>query len=447
MRSKHWLAIAASALLLAAACGGGGSTATPGGAASPTAGGGGSPAASTPAGPAEQVELKFATYVWQPATVEATDEIVADWNEANPNIQVEIVPIDVESVHDALVTQFQGGTASDIIHDEALDLAGFVNQGFLADMTPLIPEEVKGQAPQGIWDSMTYDGKIYGAPLLLQSYVVFANADHLEEAGIEQPEIDAPWTWDDLQTNAETLTGDGRFGLAWGLRSPVAGMLSTSLNYDGTYFYDEGGTTVVRFGEGERAIPSRIHEMAYTDQSIDPAALGASGSDNLAAFLAGRFSMFIGGNFYGQQLIEQAPEDFNWVMLPLLQGNSQTQSANPQSLSIATQSEHPQEAAQFIAFFMQPENLSRLAMGDWLVPATPAAGEAVLEETGGENGWDVVVSSTEHLSVAPYIQLEDFPQWRDQIATPGMQQYFANQIDLDALGQQLEEGWTQIGGG
>jgi ABC-type glycerol-3-phosphate transport system substrate-binding protein len=206
MRSKHWLAIAASALLLAAACGGGGSTATPGGAASPTAGGGGSPAASTPAGPAEQVELKFATYVWQPATVEATDEIVADWNEANPNIQVEIVPIDVESVHDALVTQFQGGTASDIIHDEALDLAGFVNQGFLADMTPLIPEEVKGQAPQGIWDSMTYDGKIYGAPLLLQSYVVFANADHLEEAGIEQPEIDAPWTWDDLQTNAAKVS-------------------------------------------------------------------------------------------------------------------------------------------------------------------------------------------------------------------------------------------------
>jgi hypothetical protein len=49
--------------------------------------------------------------------------------------------------------------------------------------------------------------------------------------------------------------------------------------------------------------------------------------------------------------------------------------------------------------------------------------------------------------VAPFLKLEDYPQWRDQIATPGFQQYFANQIDLDTLGQQLEEGWTQIGGG
>jgi multiple sugar transport system substrate-binding protein len=472
MRPRRWLGVASAALIIATACAGGGAspaasppagaptmaaspaTGAPTMAASPATGApteaaspGGSPAPTSPSAPAEAVDLRFATYVWQPATVEATEQIVADWNEANPNIQVEIVPIDVNTVHDALVTQFQGGTAADIVHNEAGDLAGFVNQGFLADMTPLIPEELMSDAPQGIWDSITYDDKIYAAPLLLQSYVVFANAAHLEEAGIEQPTIDSPWTWDDLQANARTLTSGDRFGLAWGLKSPVAAILSTALNFDGQFFYDEGGTTVVRVGEGEREILSRVHEMTYTDNAIDPATLGASGSDNLAAFLAGRFSMFIGGNFYGQQLIDQAPEDFDWVMLPLLQGETQTQNANPQTLSIATQSEHPEEAMQFITFFTQPENLSRLAMGDWLVPATTSAGEAVLEETGGENGWDVVVSSTEHLSVAPFLKLEDFPQWRDQIATPGMQQYFANQIDLDTLGRQLEEGWAQISGG
>ena len=44
---------------------------------------------------------------------------------------------------DALVTQFQGGTAADVIHDESADLAGFVNQGYIADMTGMISEELK----------------------------------------------------------------------------------------------------------------------------------------------------------------------------------------------------------------------------------------------------------------------------------------------------------------
>ena len=35
-----------------------------------------------------------------------------------------IVPVDVNSVHDKLLTNFVGGTAADVIHDEAADIAG-----------------------------------------------------------------------------------------------------------------------------------------------------------------------------------------------------------------------------------------------------------------------------------------------------------------------------------
>ena len=45
----------------------------------------------------------------------------------------------MNSVHDKLLTTFVGNTASDIIHDEAADIAGFTQQGYLANLTPLIP--------------------------------------------------------------------------------------------------------------------------------------------------------------------------------------------------------------------------------------------------------------------------------------------------------------------
>ena len=95
------------------------------------------------------VKLKFATYVWQPTTVAANKQIVESWNKAHPGIQVEIVPVDVNSVRDKLLTSFVGGTAADIIHDEAADIAGFTQQGYLANLTPLLPKSVKQSIPGG----------------------------------------------------------------------------------------------------------------------------------------------------------------------------------------------------------------------------------------------------------------------------------------------------------
>ena len=56
-----------------------------------------------------------------------------------------------DNVHDQLVTQFAGGTAPDIIHDESADIVGFAEQGYLADLTPYLSEEVKADVSEDIW--------------------------------------------------------------------------------------------------------------------------------------------------------------------------------------------------------------------------------------------------------------------------------------------------------
>src|SRR3979411_2492998 len=86
---------------MAAACGGG------------TAVHSSPPAPSVAATQAPPITLQFASFAWQKATVDAHNKIVADWNAAHPNITVKIVTVDVNSVHDKLLTTFQGGTAAD----------------------------------------------------------------------------------------------------------------------------------------------------------------------------------------------------------------------------------------------------------------------------------------------------------------------------------------------
>ena len=419
---------------LAAACG----------ATSP--GTGASPAGSAAATVAAPITLQFATFAWQKATVDAHTKIVADWNAKNPNITVKIVTVDVNSVHDKLLTTFQGGTAADIVHDESADIGGFASQGFLADLTSLIPGDLKADIPQGIWDTVTFNKKIAGVPTILQTYSVFVNKKMFADANVTLPTAASPWTWDRFAQVAKQLTTADRYGVGWGLKSPAATVMSMSLNFNGNFFYNEGGKNVVKFGTAEQQVLKRIYDLAYTDKSLSPTTLGQSGPDILPGFFAGKYAMIVGGNYVAQQMVEQAPAGFDWAMLPLLKGDSQAQSANPQTLSIAAQSKNPKEAMQFIAFYMQSQNLASVAIGDWLIPVSSSAGKAVTAITGGKNSWDVNVASTPSLKLAPFQTLDAYPQWKSQIAQPAFQQYFANKIDLATVGTQLIDGWTKVGG-
>ncbi len=401
----------------------------------------------TPAASSAPVTITFSTYAFQPQTVAATRKIVDDWNKAHPNITVQLVQVDPNSVHDKLVTQFQGNTAPDVIHDEAADLAGFAKQGFLADMSPMISSNLKGDVSKGIWDSVTFNNKIVAAPTLLQTYNVFANKTALSGAGVTAPTIDKPWTWDQFAAASKQLSTGGKYGVGWGLKSPTATIMSMALNYNGKYFYDESGKTVVKFGTPEQQVVRRIHDLAYTEKSLDPVSLTQSGADVIPAFFAGKYAMIVGGNYIRQNMVEQAPAGFQWEMLPLLKGDSQAQNANPQTLSIAAQSQHKKEAMQFIEFFETGGNLASVALGDWLAPATTSAGKAVVSSSGGKNGWDVTAAGTAQLSLAPFQKLDNYPQWKSQIATPAFQQYLGDKIDLATLGQKLTTGWTTVNGG
>ena len=54
----------------------------------------------------EPVTLKFQTLAFQAPTIKASKDIVASWNEENPDVQVDYVQGSWDSVHDQLVTQF-----------------------------------------------------------------------------------------------------------------------------------------------------------------------------------------------------------------------------------------------------------------------------------------------------------------------------------------------------
>ncbi len=392
------------------------------------------------------VNLTFATYVWQPTTVAATKAIVESWNRTHAGIQVQIVPVDVNSVHDKLLTSFVGGTPADIIHDEAADIAGFTAQGYLANLTPLIPKSLKASIPQSLWDTVNYSRKITGVPIMTQTYNVFANMDILKAAGIKAPTVANPWTWTRFQAVAKQLSTGGRFGLCWGLRSPTATIQTMSLNWGAQWNYLANGRWVLKFGAAEQAILKIMHDMFYTAKSADAAGVGLSGSAVLPAFFGGKCAMTIQGNYQAQGMIEQSPKGFNWAMFPPLKATSLDQVANPQTYSISQQSQHKAEAMQFIAYALNTQNMAKLAAGDWLIPASPASAKAVVSSTKHYGSWRNAVAAVPHLKKGNWVSLAPYARWKAEVATPAFRSYLGNQISLAELGNQLVDGWDRIRG-
>ncbi|QEW02291.1 ABC transporter substrate-binding protein [Microbacterium lushaniae] len=397
-------------------------------------------------GDGDAVTLQFQSLSDQPTTQAAIEEIVDAWNAENDDVQVKIVQAGWDGTYDKLITQFTGGTAPDIIHFEASSIVSFAADGYLADLTDLIDPELKSDISEGIWESVTHDDQIVAYPSTLQSYMAFANADLLDAAGVEIPTGET-MTWEELQEIAKATTTGDQFGLGWGLGSPTATMMSLSLGNDGGFFEGEGEDVTIEVGDDELAAAERIHEMAYTDKSIEPTSLTQSGSDVLPSFYGGKVAMTVQGSFQATNIANDAPEGFNWVALPPLEGTAGAfQAANPQTYSVNVDSEYVEESAEFLNFFMGGENLAKIAYADALIPSSEAARAEVEELAGDDAAWQQVLASGEGLVGPPFLKVSKYTEWKDTIATPAFQQYLANQIDRDQLATQLTDGWADVAG-
>ncbi|WP_309094644.1 sugar ABC transporter substrate-binding protein [Streptomyces sp.] len=387
-----------------------------------------------------RITLRFQSLAWQEESVEVTKDLVAEWNASHPEVRVEYVQGSWDSVHDQLLTAFEGGEAPDVIHDASDDLADFAYGGYLADLTGLLPAELKSDIPQRSWRTTTFGDGVYGVPFLQEPRVLIANATWLRESGVRIPTPQKPWSWGEFRRITDRLSGSGRYGVAWPLKEPVSATLNLSLSAGGQLFHrGADGKVTVRFEAVDQVVPRTIRAQVGTDRSASPTTLGSGGSDTLPGFFGGRYAMVPLGFSYRQQIVQQAPEGFDWRVLPAPAGaGGLAQGVSPQTLSLAEDCPHKKEAAAFLGFLLRPENMVRLALGDWMLPTgTQALKDPALHTA--RHGWATGTALAAHLRPAPAQTVRGYPEWKDKVATPALQEYYSGAIGLGALRERLEE--------
>lgn len=386
-----------------------------------------------------RITLRFQSLAWQKESVDANKELVREWNAAHPDVEVEYVQGSWDSVHDQLLTSFEGGEAPDIIHDASDDLADFAYGGYLADLSGLLSQRLTSDIPERSWETTTFGDGVYGVPFLQEPRVLIANAEWLKESGVRIPTPEKPWSWDEFRRITDELSGgDGKYGVAWPLKEPVSATLNLSLSTGGQLFHrGADGKVRIRFEEGDEVVPRTIHDQVNTDGSASGSTLGSGGSDTLPGFFGGKYAMVPLGFSYRQQIVQQAPKGFDWQVLPAPAGaDGLTQGVSPQTLSVAEDSPHKKEAAAFIDFLLRPDNMVRLARGDWMLPTgSEALRDPALRSE--KDGWAVGTALAADLRSAPAQSVRGYPEWKDKVATPAFQEYYSGAIGLGELRRRL----------
>lgn len=400
-----------------------------------------------------RIELEFLSLAWQKESVDANKALVKQWNKDHPDIHVRYVQGIWDNIHDQLLTSFEGGEAPDIIHDDAADLTDFANGGYLADLTDLLPTSLRDDIPSRSWDTTAYDGGTYGVPFLQEPRVLVANTKLLKQSGVRWPTVAHPWSWAEFEKVSEKLTrdrdGDGKtdtYGVAWSMKEPVTQSVNLSLSTGGKVFHEDGDKNVIRYGPADSSVAELINRQVNTDHTAPRSSLGMSGSDTLPGFFAGRYAMLPLNFSFRQQVQQQAPDDFDWSVLPMPSGSGEhgkTQGVAPQTLSVAEDTTHKQAAVDFISYFTRADHAAELARGDWMLPTSQRALSDPKLRTKA-NGWRIGTEMAASLRPSPVLGVRGYPEWKDKIATPAYQEFYSGAVGLSGLRHKLADDGNRI---
>ena len=124
-----------------------------------------------------------------------TNDVIAKFEAANPDIDVQGEPGEWSGYWDKLATQVAANDAPDVIQMDEKYIAEYGKRGALLDLEKVGVTTDKFM--DGTVDTGRVEGTLYGLNAGINAPVVVANPKVLEAAGVAMPD-DTTWTWDDL---------------------------------------------------------------------------------------------------------------------------------------------------------------------------------------------------------------------------------------------------------
>ncbi|MEV5105631.1 extracellular solute-binding protein [Streptomyces massasporeus] len=243
------------------------------------------------------------------------DSVVAGFEKAHKGTKVDVEYIPIDTRAQRVKAAFNDpASAPDVMEYGNTDTAGYVKDGGLLDVTEEFGDwaEAKDTDPTAK-QSVTVDGKLYGAPFYVGVRALYYRTDVFKELGLSVPR-----TMDELASTAREIRAarPELYGLVVGGAYTYGAMPFVWAN-GGELANGKSGS----YASGIDSPEARKGIKAYTSLFGDdncPAAkcAGMGGNDTISAFAAGKAGMAIGGDF-SHTAVEAGKVKGKYAVVPL----------------------------------------------------------------------------------------------------------------------------------
>jgi ABC-type glycerol-3-phosphate transport system substrate-binding protein len=150
-----------------------------------------------------------------PPMIEVYEELIAEYEEANPGITIDYQTIPNNEFGTKMLTSLSNGSGPDIINMDDSALRGdYIPKGLLAPIDPealgaASVEDVEARYVEGtLAGAQGEDGALYGLPSEFNGTALAINVQHFADAGLD-PATTPLETWDDVYEASKALAAAG----------------------------------------------------------------------------------------------------------------------------------------------------------------------------------------------------------------------------------------------
>ncbi len=311
---------------------------------------------------AQQRILKY-NADYDPIPLAAMEALIADFEAANPDIDVQLNNFDHEGYKTA-IRNFLTADAPDLANWYAGNrMAPFVEAGQFMDVTDVWEQNGLNEALGSAAASMTIDGKKWGVPYTYYQWGIYYNRDAYAAAGVELPG-EGGVTWDQFVQNCEKFAAAGIDCLTTGTKAlwPGAGIFDyMSLRTNGYEWHMQ--LTAGEIPWTDQKVREVFAEWAKIQPYTTKNHAAIDWQDAAALLVQGKAAHYVMGNFAVGVFKEGGMTDdtLGFMVFPeITPGIPRAEEAPTDTVHIPAGAQNVEDAKKFLAFVASAEAQTKL---------------------------------------------------------------------------------------
>jgi multiple sugar transport system substrate-binding protein len=304
---------------------------------------------------------------WEQSTQQLfNDQLVPAYEAANPDTAVNIQYLDWRVFTEKLIAAHAGGVLPDIFQAGAEYVAPLATKGMALELDNYVASwGQKDDFYESAWNTVSYQGKTYGVPILSAPQTLMYRKDMLQSAGVDNP----PVTWADLEQMAMKATkrdGD-KFVISGFNARPIWQQYMWFLFQNNGDVFTADGQVVVNSPEAIEALD--YFSRLFNQDKVASKSSIAAPTANVGAMAANLVAMQLGNQLTVRDFRQNNPSQAaNLVVAEPISNKQQVTTNWTDWLAISKQSKHADAAWKFIQFVADKDNLLKYNETMYFIP-------------------------------------------------------------------------------